>query len=134
MNCWRLSWNYFECKKLMKVTLLGVGGGHTIVGFTSSSPPHSRKIYHQAREEKKGSLYNTESLFHGLLVAQTVQNLSATQKAPGVDLLVSKTPCSREQLHILIFLPGGFHGQRSSTDCKQWNIQIRSVTQSCPTL
>ena len=62
MNCWRLSWNYFECKKLVKVTLLGVGEVTLLLGL----PPglhHILEKFITWQEKKKKEAFIIQGLF-----------------------------------------------------------------------
>ena len=49
-----------------------------------------------------------------------VKNQPANAGDVGFDPWVGKIPWRREWLPTSLFLPGGFHGQRSLTGCSLW--------------
>ena len=58
------------------------------------------------------------------LVTQTVKNLLQCRR-PGFDPWVRKIPWRRERLPTPVFLPGGFHGQRSLAGISLGSQRVR---------
>ena len=65
------------------------------------------------------------------LVAQMVKNLPAVQEAT-FDPWVGKIPWRKEWLPTPVFLPGGFHGQRSLAGYSPWVTKSQTRPLSGP--